>query len=231
MRQAMFHDWITAEDINQKITLLDTRASELAEVIIHGLVDITALAKATDDLNAMLMPNEEQDRLDRLREQYSSKYQEVAATAGHDSAEAFIGAIATLEAAAHLEYRDKMKIVAVIANSQVELAGSGLAAFVGFFKKSFRQHDYWVGRVKTRKYLQRTDVKRILGITSWPEEPSWQTPLPNPSGVTLPLSAFEVVKSAFIPAIIMVLIRPALLITAIALASAVVVGLWYLMHR
>lgn len=35
MRQAAFHDWITAEAMNQRIMVLDTRAEELADVIMH----------------------------------------------------------------------------------------------------------------------------------------------------------------------------------------------------
>jgi len=152
---------------------------------------------------------------------------------GPEAAEAFIGALATLEAAAQLEKRDKMKIVAVTADAQKELAGSGLSAFVGFFKKSFREHDYWVGRLKTRVYLQRTDVKKILEVTTWPEEHMWQPELPNLSGVHLPLSRFQIAKAAFIPMIIMVLIRPgllfALLLTFLLLAGLVFGGA-YLLH-
>jgi hypothetical protein len=231
MRQATFHDWITAEGVNQEIRLLDTRASELAEVIAQGLLDIASLAKASSDLNALLMPNQEAGRLTRLREQYTAEYNKVLEAVGSQAAEAFISAIATLEAAAHLENRDKMKIVAVIADPQKELAGSGLAAFVGFFKKSFREHDYWVGRVKTRTYLQRRDVKRILGVAKWPEEDSWTIPLPNTSGVSLPLNRFQVAKAAFIPALIMILIRPVLFFILLSLGSLFGFGVWYLLHR
>jgi hypothetical protein len=124
-----------------------------------------------------------------------------------------------------------MKIVAVTADAQTELAGSGLSAFVGFFKKSFRQHDYWVGRAKTRVYLRRTDVKKILGVTEWPEEKLWQTDLPNPSGVTLPISNFQIAKAGIIPAIIMILIRPLLLFILLLMGGAGVGIVWYLLHR
>jgi len=124
-----------------------------------------------------------------------------------------------------------MQIVAVIADAQKELAGSGLSAFVGFFKKSFRQHDYWVGRIKTRAYLQRSDVKGILEVTEWPEEKSWQAPLPDPSGVTLPLSKFQVARAAFVPAILMVLVRPALLAILLLLACAFASCVGYLLTR
>lgn len=229
-RQAMFHDWIIAEGVNQNIKLLDMRASELADVIAHGVVDVVSLSKTTSDLNGLLMPNREQARLNRLREQYSVEYRRVLDAVGPEAAEAFVGALATLEAAAQLENRDKMKIVAVTADAQKELAGSGLSAFVGFFKKSFRQHDYWVGRLKTRVYLQRTDVKKILDVTKWPEEDSWKRGLPNPSGVKLPLSRFQIARAAFLPVIIMILIRPGLLF-ALLLLAGLFFGGTYLLHR
>jgi hypothetical protein len=231
LRQAMFHDWIIAEGVNQNIRVLDTRASQLADAIAQGELNVDSLAKASTDLNAMLMPNREEARLHRLREQYSVEYKRVLAGAGQDAADAFVSVLATLEAAAQLEDRDKMKIVAVTADAQKELAGSGFAAFVGFFKKSFRQHDYWVGRMKTRTYLQRSDVKRILEVTQWPEETSWTTALPNPSGVTLPLGNLQVARAACIPAIIMVLLRPVLLFVLLFLASAFGCCVWYLLHH
>lgn len=230
MRQAMFHDWIVAESVNQKIRSLDQRASQLAEVMAARSLDVDSLLKASSELNALLMGSEERERLTRLQEQYRAEYDRVNKAAGSQSAKAFVSALATLEAAAHLEARDKMKIVAVIADPRKDLAGSGLSAFVGFFKKSFREHDYWVGRKKTREYLKRTDVKSILEVTTWPEEDSWDTVLPNPSGVTLPLSKFQVIRAAIVPAIIMVLVRPALLIFAMVICGFGF-GLWYLLHR
>lgn len=234
LRQATFHDWINAESINQEIRTLDERARELGDLIAVGELDAVSLRKASSDLNRFLMPNQEKARLDRLRAQYQAEYKKVVDAAGSDSAEAFISALATLEAAAHLENRDKMKIVAVIADEKKELAGSGLAAFVGFFKKSFRQHDYWVGRVKTRAYLQRFDVKRILGVTKWSEEDLWQTPLANPSGVTLPLSNFQIARAAIVPGIVMVIIRPVLvfiLLFILLLSCSLGVGVWYLLQH
>jgi predicted acylesterase/phospholipase RssA len=230
MRQAMFHDWIIAEGVNQKIRSLDQRASQLAEVMAARSLDVGSLLKASSELNALLMGNEQPKRLARLQEQYSAEYDKVNQAAGSQAAKAFVSALATLEAAAHLEARDRMKIVAVIADPRKDLAGSGLSAFVGFFKKSYREHDYWVGRKKTREYLKRTDVKSILEVTKWPEEDSWDPVLPNPSGVTLPLSKFQVIRAAIVPAIIMVLIRPALVVAGLA-TCAFAFGLWYLLHR
>jgi hypothetical protein len=77
-------------------------------------------------------------------------------------------------------------------------------------------------------------VKQILGVKEWPEEKLWQTDLPNLSGVTLPLSNFQVVRAAIIPALIMVLIRPVLLfILALIplIGTGFGLGIWYVLHR
>lgn len=205
-RQATFHDWITAEEVNRKITVLDERASQLAEVIKQGFVNVPELAKAASDLNSLLMPTDENDRLARLRIQYGTQYQDIFAVSGRPAADAYIAALATLEAAAHLQNRDKMKIVAVIA-SEKELAGAGLAAFIGFFRKRFRQHDYWVGRRKTREYLQREDVRKILEIDEWPALVKLQAALPNPSGIETPVGALSILTAAIIPGFIFLAIR------------------------
>jgi hypothetical protein len=78
--------------------------------------------------------------------------------------------------------------------------------------------------------LQRTDVKSILEVTKWPEEDLWNPVLPNPSGVNLPLRKVQVIRAAIVPAIIMVLIRPALVVLALA-ACGFGFGVWYLLHR
>jgi len=43
LRQAMFHDWIIAEGVNQNINVLDTQASQLADAIAQGEVDFESL--------------------------------------------------------------------------------------------------------------------------------------------------------------------------------------------
>ncbi|UWZ85915.1 patatin-like phospholipase family protein [Occallatibacter riparius] len=226
LRQAAFHDWITAEEMNRKITLLDQRAFQLADLIIGGDpdVDVSALSTAAFGLNKLLMANAMPQRLSRLRQQYSAQYQGVSDKRGQQAAEAYIAALATLEAAAHLENRDKMKIAAVIA-SEKELAGAGLAAFVGFFRKKYRQHDYWMGRVKTREYLQSPAVKNILGVVNWPEESNWTPQLANPSGVGKP-GFFSIATAAIFPGIVFVLLRAWPLI----LLALVVWGLIHLAH-
>jgi hypothetical protein len=109
-----------------------------------------------------------------------------------------------------------MKIVAVIADGRTELAGSGISAFAGFFSQEFREHDYWMGRVKTRVYLQRTDVKRILKVDKWPDEAAWGGPteanvtaaLKNPTTITsLPLSFRQMIKPGLTSLLRLLLVR------------------------
>jgi Patatin-like phospholipase len=231
MRQAMFHDWITAEETNRTITVLDERASQLAEVIKQGFVSVPELAKAASDLNALLMPTDENDRLARLRIQYGTQYQDILGVSGKPAADAYIAALATLEAAAHLQNRDKMKIVAVIA-SENELAGAGLAAFVGFFRKSYRQHDYWIGRRETRRYLGRGDVKKILGIGQWPHTLNLkfdEANLPNPSGIKTKPGIFSILTAAIVPGFIFLALRWVtwLVLTLLALGIWGVHRLWH----
>jgi predicted acylesterase/phospholipase RssA len=188
MRQATFHDWIMAESVNQKVRLLDDRAKELADALSNGSVeDLKSLQVASGNLNHLLLGVHEAETLVRLRHQYDALYAPLQAKS-QELADTFVSAIATLEAAAQLADSDKMHIVAVLADGAKELAGSGMAAFVGFFSRKFREHDYLVGRVKARAYLQRTDVQGILHLNMTAVEAGWQ-PLPDPAAmVKVPLS-------------------------------------------
>lgn len=225
-RQAMFHDWITAEGVNQRVRVLDERAIELADEIIAGNVTVATLQSAAEQLNVLLMGDDREARLKRLTDQYRDKYAQVEQKCDTDAAKAFIEGIATLEAAAQLDDNDKMKIIAVIADEKKDLMGSGLAAFVGFFNKKFREHDYWMGRVKARKYLLRPDVTGILGVTHWANEAELKADLVNPTGLKPPPSKLQLLRSAFIPATIMIALRPIIWGSLLALAIA----LWALWH-
>ena len=52
--QAEFQDWITAEDLNTQIALLDARALGLAAAISNGEIDVHALQTTADDLLKLL---------------------------------------------------------------------------------------------------------------------------------------------------------------------------------
>jgi hypothetical protein len=226
----MFHDWITAEGVNQRVRVLDERAEQLADEIIAGNVTIATLQSAAQQLNALLMGNNRVARLKRLTDQYRLKYGEVEQKCGTAAADAFIEGIATLEAAAQLDDNDKMKIIAVITNAKKELMGSGLASFVGFFNKKFRQHDYWVGRVKARKYLLRKDVMSILDITAWPAAAQLGQTLPNPSGVNPPVTTWQLIRSGTVPAMIMVGRRPSVVLILLGALAVLIAAGWALLH-
>jgi len=164
-RQAAFHDWIMAEETNRDVRILDERAKELADALENGSVpDVNSLLIAAENLNHLLLKGREETALTRLRHQYRDLYRHLERLpSGANLAEAFVSGIAVLEAAARLDDRDIMNVIAVLADEH-ELAGSGIAAFVGFFSERFREHDYRFGRKKAQEYLTRNDVCSILGI-------------------------------------------------------------------
>ncbi|HEX4155911.1 MAG TPA: patatin-like phospholipase family protein [Acidobacteriaceae bacterium] len=251
IRQATFHDWIVAEGMNVDIHSLDNCVALLMRRMTRKPFEmsLTTNAKQLTQFTEMFVPGptRRSRTLDRLKMQYAKEYQQVLDVRGADEAEAFLDAIATLEAAAGLGQRDLMKIVAVLADGRTELAGSGLAAFVGFFSKAFREHDYWMGRVKTRVYLQRGDVKRILGVDAWPEQSKWggqkesevMKKLPNPTEIgELPLSLGQMLGPGMGSLLLMVKARPAvlwvvgvvLLAAVLGVAGVVVLIVWAVTH-
>ena len=125
VRQATFHDWITAEGMNQSVHLLDKRAAQLAGKIAAGDLDYGTLASSASQLNGLLIPDEDKRNkaTARLKVEYQVEYQKVLVAQGESAAMAFLDAVATLEVAAELNERDLMKIVAVIADGRTELAG------------------------------------------------------------------------------------------------------------
>jgi len=192
-RQAEFHDWIMAEQLNQQVNKLDIRAQQLADILTAQpqSLDVAALKTAATQLATVLSggESERKSRADRLQTQYKKLYGEVSVR-GPDVAEAWVNSILTFEAAANLQTRDRMNILAVTANGRQELAGAGIASFAGFFSRKYREHDYTVGRNKARKYLVGRDVKNILGLTGAELD---LTNVPDTSGIgDLPLSVWRI---------------------------------------
>ena len=204
LRQAQFHDWIMAETVNQKIRILDIRAHQLAkELRENRITNIPGLLQAADNLNDLLFrENEEkkQEAYDRLKHQYNVEVNGFNDSPNKDLlVDAFVAGIAALEAAAHLGDRDKMHIIAVLADGKRELAGSGIASFVGFFNEAYREHDYRVGRTKARIYLERDDVSRLLGLDvkklqNFYKEPGNEIPSMDPP-VVVPVKLDRALKS------------------------------------
>jgi predicted acylesterase/phospholipase RssA len=191
LRQAEFHDWIMAEEMNRQVNCLDIRAQQLADALIAKSLDAAALEKASRQLAILLSGNGAvfpAADADRLKEQYRAIYDRLKPE-GALVSEAWLNSILTLEAAAQLQTRDQMNILAVMARGRYELAGAGLAAFVGFFSRKYRDHDYVVGRNKARQYLAGSEIKRILGMSIKNLDSST---VPDTSGITnLPLPPWK----------------------------------------
>jgi predicted acylesterase/phospholipase RssA len=163
-RQAEFHDWIMAEQLNQQVNTLDKRAKQLADVIESRQIDVRSLGAAAVQLGDLLAGSDPEriKNIERLKIQYRALYEKLM-TIGADEADAWANSIFTLEAAANLQRRDRMNILAVMAQGRTDLAGAGICSFVGFFSRKFREHDYLFGRVKAREYLENKEVQRFLG--------------------------------------------------------------------
>jgi hypothetical protein len=154
--QAIYHDWVQAEDVNSQIRLLDLRAEQLAAALKSQAVDaVTFAASAQQVLSLMYstVPSQESEdqALARLAQQYSA---EVDGFGGPQSPEttALLKGILTLELAAELGDRDRMRIYGLVTNDG-NLAGAGIFAFVGFFDQAYRDHDYDWGRTVAQRLL------------------------------------------------------------------------------
>lgn len=160
--QAEFQDWITAENFNAKIKLLDERATGLKDAILAGNINISALQTTADSLLTLFFPGGAHtspgaysaetldDAKARIARQYSAELAALAADPAQPKA--FCDSILAFETAAGLGARDHMEIYGVTAMDS-QLAGAGLSAFLGFFDQAFRDHDYDVGRTHAREFL------------------------------------------------------------------------------
>ena len=164
MGQAQFRDWITAEGVNERVYLMDLRASGLAKGIVAGVVDTVALGTTASAVIEMMFeggairapgavePEDVVKATTRLRSQYADEVALLESSGRSGAAEAFVASMVAFEAAAGLGARDMMKIYGVTAKDS-ELAGAGVQAFLGFFDRRYRDHDYDVGRAHARAFL------------------------------------------------------------------------------
>jgi hypothetical protein len=160
--QSSFHDWITAEDFNKKIALLDLRASGLRDALQAGEMAVQPLADTADGLLKLFFPggshvppgSTQPETLAEAQTRIAAQYAEEMHSLGDatPAALAFRDAVLAFESAAGLGARDHMEIYGVTA-MDTELAGAGLCAFLGFFDQKFRDHDYDVGRQHARAFL------------------------------------------------------------------------------
>ncbi|MGD0230710.1 MAG: patatin-like phospholipase family protein [Syntrophorhabdales bacterium] len=155
--QSQFQDWITAEDVNKQIALLDARASQLGKLLAGHPQDTALVRAASQVLLSALFPgvnsqSPESNAINDAKGRLKAAYADECATLSEEERDVLIDCVLVLETAAGLGEKDEMKILGIIANES-ELAGAALSAFSGFFDIRYRRHDYDLGRIKARKFL------------------------------------------------------------------------------
>jgi len=165
--QAIYRDWIQAQDVNAQVLLLDARAAQLAAALKSKELDPGTLSRAAQHVLGLMYstaPSDarrkketEADALARLAQQYTA---EVTSLGGPSSAEgtALLRGILTLEMSANLGARDRMRIYGIVTEDG-KLAAAGIFAFVGFFDQAFRDHDYDWGRTVAQRLLANPAFK------------------------------------------------------------------------
>ena len=164
-QQARYRDWIEAERVNDKIDLFNARAKALHDGLLQpagadGYITAASLQPMTDSLLPLLFqqnPAFQKQETDRLRQQFGQEYQQLTDVLGAAAADTYIATLLTLETAAQIGRFDEMKIYGITAEDS-ELASFELAAFAGFFDRSYRDHDYDVGRQKAQTFLQNPAI-------------------------------------------------------------------------
>lgn len=152
--QAGFRDWIEAESVNDAVDLLNQRASQLLGLFKNGTLQADAVSGLTTLLLGQfhLSPADLKAAQAQLRSQFSKEYADLTASKGAPTADVWINTVLLLELAADLHEKDEMYIYSVAADDK-DLAGGGFFAFFGFLDRSFRDHDYDLGRQKARDFL------------------------------------------------------------------------------
>jgi predicted acylesterase/phospholipase RssA len=155
--QARFQDWIEAEKINGQIASFNSRARALQQQVQNGTLSSEAIHPVINPLLAQFFGPGGDDTLTparaRLQQQFAHEYAQLYQSRGPDIAKTWLDAVLFLEMAANLPQKDEMYIYGITASAQ-ELAGSPLMWFLGFFDRQYRDHDYDVGRIKARAFLQ-----------------------------------------------------------------------------
>ena len=188
-QQSRFHDWITAEDLNEKVRLFDKRALALQQAFLAFLakpaggaaIDPGPLAPAAKLLLPPLFGGDATAQAaawQRLKGQFQKEFDQLVAANGGDAsvAETWIDSILAFETAADLGERDEMRIYGIVAREE-ELASSKFEAFLGFFDQAYRDHDYDVGRNRAR------DILEAINKTADPLGPIRYNPPPDRSDI------------------------------------------------
>jgi len=157
LNQARFQDWIRAEQINERIQLLDEQAQGLARAIVNNQIKPSQLQPVSSRLLSLLFKDDNVKLLaaqNRLKTQFQKDYEALKNQTSQETADIWIDTVLTFETAADLADKDEMQIFGITA-TQPELASSKLEAFLGFFDQAYRDHDYDVGRTKARDFIHR----------------------------------------------------------------------------
>jgi hypothetical protein len=158
--QSEFQDWMVAEQVNDKLHLLDKRAGQLQALFLSGALTpaqtspvSSALLHAFFQVGNTTTPSSLSNlnaARSQLKQQYSLEYARFGADIA--TADAWLDAVLVLELAAGLHEKEEMLIYDFVADTR-QLASNGLEAFEGFFDISYRKHDYDYGRSMGQKQL------------------------------------------------------------------------------
>jgi len=198
-QQARYHDWIQAEQVNDRIRIFNSRALQLHAGFLASLngqrnalaIDPHILAPAAKLLLPPLFGNDaaaQGTNWKRLKGQFQAQYDSLVAANGGKSlvADTWIDCILAFETAADLGDRDEMVIYDITA-LEAELASAKLEAFQGFFDFLYRDHDYNVGRQKARAVLAA--ITNGLGPINY--TPKDKIPTPDPTLNNLQMKAVD----------------------------------------
>ena len=156
MGQSEFQDWVMAESVNEKIALLDTRATQLKSLFDSARLTSEITRPVTSALLESFFSKSEieQGTLDTARTQLQKQYApEYHSFQNPEAAKAWLDALLVLELAADLHEKEEMYIYDFVADPGL-LAGGQLFSFTGFFDVKYRQHDYDYGRFVAQQQIR-----------------------------------------------------------------------------
>ena len=160
MGQAMFQDWVEADQVNARVARLDTQAKQLADELAAGRLTTEEIGNRSRSHAALLdllyqnsaaSDETQAQAATRLTRQYAAELAQVGGAASA-AGQALLSGIQVLEKSAGLGELDYMQIYGVVIDPG-KLAGAGIAAFVGFFDESYRRHDYECGRERVQDLI------------------------------------------------------------------------------
>ena len=189
-------DWLQAQRRNNEIAWRDRLLAELVPMIKgNTLEDPEAFLKQLEAVAGDIVSQKRALFPDR----YPPTYLEDSLTRtalAHAAAVAVVGGVVRqriyclvafiVNSIAGLDKKAQLDIDVIYAPSE-EMAGRLLGSFGGFFSRSWRDHDYKLGRLHTHGVLPA-----VLGGPAYPEEGSDQTPTGRPEYDPAPIDTKNV---------------------------------------